>query len=359
MTLAMSSDADGRGMARLAEVVSPAPREIWADLVRADSEALVTQTPEWTDAMVRTGKFVDVSRLYSFEDGRRFVLPLARRHGPAGALLGDQGFPNGWGIGGLVGPQPDTAVVAAVFDDLRSRALHRTQIRPNPRHGSLFRDGAPRSVHGLARRAHVIDVRNGIDDVWTRFSRAARRGVRKGEKAGLDVEHGSSERLVREYYALHEKSVARWAAQQHEPLALARRRAEARDGLKKWLTIADVLGPLCRISVARLGGEPVGAMVLLRGPNGHETRSAFDRERTQGSDPTYLLTWLGIQESVACGAGWYHLGESGTSTRLADFKERFAAEPYDYADYRVERIPVTRTDLLARAAVKRLIGFQD
>lgn len=345
--------------ARLSGVLTPAPRTEWNDLIRVDRDAIVTQTPPWTDAMVKTGTFLDRSRLYTFDDGRRFVLPLARRRGPAGSVLGDQGFPNGWGIGGLVGAGLDAAVVAAVFDDLRASGIARVQIRPNPLHGELFRLGASPSVVALHRRAHVIDIRAGEDDVWARFSRAARRGVRKGEKAGLEVEHGHGEHLVREYYDLHERSVDRWAHQQHEPVALARIRAQKRDGRAKWLAIAEVLGPQCRISVARLRGRPVGAMVLLRGPNGHETRSAFDRDHTEGSDPTYLLTWLGIQDAIAAGGDWYHLGESGTSARLADFKERFAAVPYDYADYRLERFPVTRADALVRGVVKRAIKFKD
>lgn len=345
--------------AEIVNVVSPVPRSVWDDIVAADSRALVTQTPLWTQAMVETGRFTDRSRLYEFDDGRRFVLPLARRRGPAGRVLGDQGFPNGWGIGGLVGPELDSAAVASVFDELRGSGVSRVQIRPNPLDGETFRDGAPRSVVALARRAHVIDLRGGVDDVWARFSKAARRGVRKGERAGLEVEHGHGEDLVREYYGLHLKSVERWARQQHEPLALARRRAEHRDGLAKWITIGGVLGAHCRFSVARLEGRAVGAAVVLSGPNGHETRSAFDRDHIAGSDPTYLLTWMGICEAAARGAHWYHLGETGTSTRLADFKERFAAVGYDYADYRVERFPVTRTDALVRGAVKRLIRFKD
>ena len=354
MTLTLARPA-----ARLAQAAIPAPLHIWDELVRSDRRALVTQTPLWTKAMVETGTFIDRSRLYEFEDGRRFVMPLARRRGPAGVVLGDQGFPNGWGIGGLVGPGIDAGVVAAVFADLRASGVSRVQIRPNPLDGDVFREGAPSSVVALPRRAHVIDLRAGEQDLWTRFSKAARRGVRKGERAGLEIEHGHDERLVREYYALHEKSVDRWAGQQHEPLAIARFRAERREGLAKWLTIARTLGALCRISVARLDGRPVGAMVLLRGPNGHETRSAFDRDLIAGSDPTYLLTWLGIQEAISVGADWYHLGESGFSARLSDFKERFAAFAYDYADYRVEHFPVTRADLLARNVVKRLIRFKD
>ena len=340
-------------------VTTPAPREAWAALVRNDRDALVTQAPAWTDAMVETGAFRDRSRLYEFNDGRRFVLPLARRRGAAGAVLGDQGFPNGWGIGGLVGAGLDAGVVAAMFADLRAAGTSRVQIRPNPLHGDLFQSAAPTSVLAVPRRAHVIDLRAGADDVWKRFSKTARRAVRKAEVAGLDVEQGHSERLAREYYGLHRLSVERWAQQQHEPLALARLRAERRDGLAKWITIGRVLGPACQFFVARHEGRPVGAMVLLHGPNGHETRSAFDHVNAGTTSPVYLLTWLAIQEAVASGADWYHLGETGTSARLADFKERFAAVGYDYADYRLERFPVTRTDALVRGMVKRIIRFKD
>ena len=339
--------------------VSPVTHETWQTLVETDPRALVTQTPTWMAAMVETGSFLDRSRLYEFEDGRRFVLPLARRKGVAGAVLGDQGHPNGWGIGGLVGGSVDEHVVSAVFGDLERSGASRVQIRPNPLDGIAFHRAANQRWIALYRRAHVIDLRGGIDDVWERFSKAARRSVRKGQNAGLEVETGNSEALIRTYYGLHLNSVERWAAQQHEPLPLAKLRAEHRDGLKKWLTIGRVLGPQCEVSVARLDGVAIGAAIVLVGPNGHETRSAFDRARSTGSDPTYLLTWLGIVEAVKRGAEWYHLGETGTSTRLADFKERFAAVGYDYADYRLERFPVTRADRFARDIVKRAIRFKD
>ena len=343
---------------RLASVSSPAPKDVWDDIVRGDRRALVTQTPAWVRAMVETGSYVDRSRLYEFDDGRRFVLPLARRRGPQGAILGDQGFPNGWGIGGLVGAGADVEVVRTVFDDLAHSGSSRVQIRPNPFDGELFRRAAPASVLALPRRAHVIDLRGGADDVWKQFSKSARRGARKGMAAGLEVEHGNGAHLAREYHELHRNSVERWAEQQHEPLALARLRDTRRDGLAKWITIGRVV-PACQFYVARLDGRPIGAMVLLQGPNGHETRSAFDRDHAAGSAPVYLLTWLGIQAAIESGADWYHLGETGTSARLADFKERFAAVGHDYAEYRLERLPVTKVDVWARGVVKRVIGFKD
>ena len=38
----------------------------------------------------------------------------------------------------------------------------------------------------------------------------------------------------------------------------------------------------------------------------------------------------------------YHLGESGASRSLAHFKEKFGARPVPYAEYRLERLPLTR-----------------
>jgi hypothetical protein len=53
------------------------------------------------------------------------------------------------------------------------------------------------------------------------------------------------------------------------------------------------------------------------------------------------------------------MGESGTSASLARYKEHFLAQPVPYAEYRFERVPLTRADVAARSLVKRAIGFKD
>jgi hypothetical protein len=53
------------------------------------------------------------------------------------------------------------------------------------------------------------------------------------------------------------------------------------------------------------------------------------------------------------------MGESGTSAALAHFKSRFGAVEVPYADYRLEKLPITRWDQQMRGVVKRLIGFLD
>ena len=62
-------------------VVSPAPREVWRELLESDPNALITQTPDWLDCICDLGDYEDASRLYHGGDGRKLVLPLVRRRG--------------------------------------------------------------------------------------------------------------------------------------------------------------------------------------------------------------------------------------------------------------------------------------
>jgi lipid II:glycine glycyltransferase (peptidoglycan interpeptide bridge formation enzyme) len=99
--------------------------------------------------------------------------------------------------------------------------------------------------------------------------------------------------------------------------------------------------------------------VVLQGTNAHYTRGAMDREVAAPTHANAALQWKAISDAAAAGCAWYHMGESGTSSSLARFKERFGARPYDYAEYRFERLPLTTLDHLARGAVKRVIGFRE
>ena len=73
---------------------------------------------------------------------------------------------------------------------------------------------------------------------------------------------------------------------------------------------------------------------------------------------TDALEWEAIKEACAVGARWYQMGDSSTPG-VAAFKERFGAVQVDYDEFVSERVPLTRVDQMARAAVKRLVGFDE
>ena len=336
-----------------ARVTTPADRGIWQEVLSADPHALVTQTPTWLDCVCEVGSYVDASRLYELADGRRLVLPLVRRG------LTQASMPDSWGFGGPVvegGLRPGD--LAPVLADLAGSRVLRTRVRPNPLTASAW-DGFGGAI-AVERRAHVLDLEGGFDRVWEeRFTSHTRRAVQKAERAGLTVECDSTGALVPVYYGLYERSLERWADNLHEPLWLARLRARRRDPQKKIEALARALGDSARVWVASLDGRPAAAILVLQGANAHYTRGAMDRELAAPTRANQLLHRLAIEDACRAGCGAYHMGESGTSSGLARFKEGFGAQPYRYAEYHLERLPFTATDRYVRSAVKRVVGFRE
>jgi lipid II:glycine glycyltransferase (peptidoglycan interpeptide bridge formation enzyme) len=299
--------------------------------------------------------------LYELPGGQQLILPMVRRRGLPAAFAWEASLLPGWGMGGLITRQPlEQQDVERVFADLASRSPLHISIRPNPRMGAVWAAAQPDGIVAIPRVAHVLDLDGGFDVVWTkRFTKSTRKRIHKAERSGLVVECDSSGKLVPVFYDLFRRSIDRWAEQQHEPRLLAHWRNERRDSRRKIETIARVLGETCRIWVAWLRGQPVAAVLLLQGKNVNDARSVMDKELAAPVHANDLLLSLAIEEACRAGCRYYHLGESGDSAGLHHYKSRFGAVPYEYAEYHIERWPITRIDRQLRGLVKRLIGFRD
>jgi hypothetical protein len=348
-------------VALTASVTSPAPRDLWEQTLAADPTALVFQTPAWLDCLCEYGGYQDASRLYELPSGRRLVLPMVRRRGGRGVLAIDASFPASWGVGGVIASGTVRADdLATVFADLAGRRVLRTSVRPNPLANDIWAKVCPPRAVTVPRLAHVLDLDGGFGRVWDqRFTGSARTAVRKAERAGLTVECDTTGRLAAVFYALFERSLDRWARQQHEPRALARWRGHRRDPLHKLQLIAERLADRCRLWVAWRAGEPAAAILVLQDSNASYTRGAMDKELAGPTRANYLLHRLAIEQACDAGCRHYHMGESGGSASLAQFKTRFGARPFPYAEYHLERLPLTAADRCARTAVKRVMRFRD
>jgi hypothetical protein len=344
---------------RILKVTTPAPRDVWLHLFEADLEAVPYQSPQWLDAICASGTYEDASRLYDLVGGQQVVLPMVKRTRLGVTTAGS--MPSGWGMGGILTAQRGRiADMAAAFDDLARLPFAHITIRPNPRVGALWAAAAPATVKTEPRRAHVLDLTGGFGQVWsTRFAKATRSRVRHAERAGVVVERDTSGRLVPVFHALLRQSIERWAAQQREPLMLAHWRARRRDPLEKFQAIARMLGDAAQVWVAWVGGEPAAASLVLRYGNVNDARNAMNKELAASTGANDLLLKMSIEDACDAGCRYYHLGESGASKGLADFKERFGAVAYPYAEYYFDRLPVRRLDRLLRVSVKKLVGFRD
>lgn len=341
-------------------VIAPAPRDTWREVLASDAAALPEHAPEWLDAMADLGTCTDASRLYEFRDGRRFVLPLARRRGPGGLGGRLESYPPAWGIGGLVGKDLDAQAVRAVVADLRSLPAARISLRPDPTTAEVWAQATRGTgVLAIPRRAHVIDLTAGADAAAARMSKSTRRGLRLAQKRGVTIRSDRAGRLLPVYHELYRRSVERWAAYQHEPRALAHWRAGRRDPLEKLYAMADRLGGRMWVAIADVDGVPAAGAITLFGPTAHDIRSAMDHELASHSRAGDLLQWASIAAACDAGCSALHLGETGGSQRLAVFKERFGAASVPYAEYRIERLPVTAADRAARGLVKKVLRFRD
>ncbi len=357
----MVQSLTGRQVPVAVSVVSPAPRDVWRRVVESDPYALVTQTPEWLDAMVEVTGSIDASRWYLTEDGRDLVLPLVRRRFGGSRAL-HSSFSEGWGIGGILSPGGlEESEARLVMADLAEQPALRILLRGNPLLARSWWAGAAEvGASARPRLAHVLDLAGGSDAVWRdRMASQARRGVRRAHRLGVEVDRDQAGELLPAFYGMLLQSFDRWAARQHEPKWMTRLRGTRRDPIGKFEVIASHLGSAYRLYVARHEGRPAAAVLVVLGANAQYLWGAMDAEvggRTNAND---LLHWTAIQDACAAGCATYHMGESAEGSTLARYKEKLGGHPVPYADYSIERLPVTRMDRALRGVVKRAIGFRD
>ncbi len=340
-------------------VTSPAPRDVWKDVLQASPEALLFQTPNWLNCICATGGYEGASRLYELAGGRQLVLPMVQRIGLPGRLATQASLPYRWGPGGVIAPgELTTEDVAIVLDDLaRSGALH-TSVRPNPLAAPWAAATAPGLV-SVPRLYHELNLESGFDQIWAhRFTARARRSVRKAERAGVTVECDTSGRLVDVFYSLYRLSIDRWARQTGIPLHLARIREQRLESLRKYQIVAERLGQACRMYVAWWNGRAVAtSIVLVHESHASYWRGAMDKDLAAPSQANFLLQQRAIEDACNAGCRYYHMGESGSSASLAHYKEAFGAEVAHCPEYHLERIPIIRLAEPVRRAVLEALAW--
>src|SRR5580700_11532605 len=147
-------------MTEVVERLSPAPPDLWREIVRQDPNAGVAQTPEWCAAVCAFTGHADVTAIYRLSNGKQFVLPMVRRRAQGAAWRFS--LPRGWGYGGIVGPEPAADDLAAILGCLDGGPLASTAIRPNPLRLGQWDEAAQRT-HGVTVRRfphldHVLDL---------------------------------------------------------------------------------------------------------------------------------------------------------------------------------------------------------
>lgn len=353
------STATRRAGASVPTVTSPVSRVVWRSVLGADPAAVVSQSLAWHDAVLADGRYADASVLYEFGSGRRVVLPLARPRWLPGVVAS---WPGGWGIGGPItdGGQISPAEAAAILADVARRGPLAAQIQFRHEAGQPWL-GAPGRFQAERLGCHVLDLDGGFGQVWQhRFRGTARTAIRKAERSGLEIEAAGSGGLLGVFTDLYEKSIQRWAAQQHEPLWLSRWRTNRATSVRMMSTVAESFGANCRVWVARSQGVPVAAIIVLAsGGYAKYWRGAMDKQLATRVRANDLLHRLAIEDACQAGYRWYDMGYSRPESPLATFKEKLGATLHFGHTLRAERLPRRAAARISRDLAKKVIGFRD
>jgi hypothetical protein len=345
------------------QVTSPAPRQVWQDLLTADPASVASQTPAWLDCICAVGGYEDASRLYETVGGRQLVLPMVRRRWLPRALTVEASLPAYWGTGGLLAAGSVRAEdVAAVWPYIVAPPTVRLRLRPN-----FLTAGAwnavlpPFGVVVTPQTVHVLDLEGGFERVWRdRFNTKTRGGIRKAERAGLDVEFDASGQLLGAFYELYLSWTARRAQEQGLPPWLSQRRASLREPMRKYQAVAQAFGDRCRTWVARWDGKPVAAVVtLIHGAHAFYWRGYSDKDLAAPVRANDLLQRLAIEDACRAGCRYYSMGESGGVASLIEFKSRFGARPQQFPQYDFARVALAAAEhwpgALERAATRLVV----
>jgi hypothetical protein len=332
---------------------------VWRELLAATPGALAFQTPEWLDSVVSLGAYRDASRLYETPGGDRLLVPLLRRTAAPARWAPRASLPYGWGFGGVLrSPGATDEHLRLVVADLARESAVRTSIRPNPLNAADWQQAVPQEAVRVPRRAHVLELDGDFEAVFaTRFKGRARTAIRRAEKASLTVECDTSGRLVPVFYGIYLRSLERWASTSPLPSSVAYRLGVRRDPRDKFVKVAASMGEGCRIWVAYHEGRPAAALIcLVHGSVASYWRGCVDVEVGERTYASYLLQRAAIEDACSSGCTHYHMGETGSSASLAQFKRAFGADAYDYAEYRLERVPLTAAERRLRSLVRRAAG---
>jgi hypothetical protein len=175
----------------------------WDAMVDAAPTAIYFQTREWFEIWSEYAGFRIDTRLITFRSGKQVLLPLCHQDFLGGLLKIHFLAPKG--MGGFV--------TNADLDPDEKRELFGLLKKLTPLYGAVNPYDALTNefdaFNGMDS-TQVVDLTEGFEPVFKRWSRGHRDRTTKGLRQGITVELAASEPDWKSYYALYEDNLAHW-----------------------------------------------------------------------------------------------------------------------------------------------------
>jgi hypothetical protein len=217
--------------------------------------------------------------------------------------------------GGVIGDAPSGADLSRILRDV-ARRLGVSRIRITDCPGLLATE-----IEGVDRvelRTHLLDLSCGDYEVlWSGFKSRIRRDVRKAERAGVTVSHGTDAGHLSAFYSLYLASMKRNAA-------LAKYSPELVNAM------VEELGPTdrCAVLLARREGEPIAGILVVDSASMSHYLMGGSTTAGLAHCPNDLLLHTAIRRAVDKRLGAFDFLPSGSDDpALEQFKAKWGATP--------------------------------
>jgi hypothetical protein len=285
----------------------------WEEFINRTPRASVFHTPGWLRALLQTYNYAPIVFTNTppdrpLENGTVFAVVKSWLVGPRLISLPFSDY-----VDPLMNTDENlTELLNGLQEDQRAGRWRKVELRPpvtkcNP-HWPPFHDGQSFVLQ-------KVDLRPGLDAVFSSFHRdSIRRKIRKAERSDVVEEVGRSDRLLRQFFALH---------------VMTRKRQSLPPPPFAWFrNILTNLGENVKIRIALKDGGPIAAIMTLRFRETAVYKYGCTNKFFHNLGAMPLLLWNAMKEEYQSGAREFDLGRSDPENEgLITFKQKLGAQP--------------------------------
>jgi hypothetical protein len=294
----------------------PATPEEWDHAWERCAYATYFHSRAWAELWERytKGRIRPAPLTVRFADGAAVILPTSRRRVAAGLASIVESSPagtfGGWISADEVGPAHAQALAAML---VRSRHGLRWRLNPYDPHATALR---PRGASNDSTRA--LDLTDGFEAVFHRWSKGHRAAVKQARREGLTVRLAQSADDWRSYGRVYDDSVRRWGAA-----------ASVVYSARLFELLHETASPHVRLWLAADGERVVAGAICLYARRHVVYWHGAALEDYFAKRPANLLVHAAIEDACQRGLRWFDFNPSGGHEGVEQFKSHFGAKRLD------------------------------
>jgi hypothetical protein len=285
----------------------------WDSIWQACGYSTYFHSREWAEIWHcwTNGDMCPAPRLVCFSDGKRALLPLSFGRHFKGLIKQYISSPAGT-FGGWISADDLGDEHAVLLGRYLIHQLGNLVWRLNPYDERVFAVELP---EGRKDETQVLDLADGFDAIFKRWTKGHRSAVRQAQKAGVSVKLASTPEDWQLYYQVYENSLRRW-----------RDKASSRYGWEIFQHMFQKKSPQIKLWLAIYQDTVVaGALCFYAKKHVVYWHGAALKEFFNFR-PVNLLLWEIIKNACEMGYQWFDLNPSGGHEGVRKFKKSFGAQ---------------------------------